>query len=156
MSSHIGPANQQSTASTVQCSVRNTATRWLTTVNYDLLIFDDKLVVSRGISWRTAPSDLAAGHKAGSLKAADHKRVQHTATVPEDVLLSEDAGNRVVSPEAVRCARLRRRMKLARLEVELKAGDKLKFMWLDLSSRNGDYNEIRQALKRLLGPKLKS
>jgi len=47
-------------------------------------------------------------------------------------------------------------MKIAHLRLRLKAGEKLTYKWLDRPSHDGNYDDIRQALLHLLGPKLKA
>ena len=138
------------------CSVRNTATRWLTTENYDLVNFDDRLVVSRGISLKTARRDIDAGRVAGPQLAADRERLARAARVPIDELLAPDAGNRVVWPQEVERVAVSRRMKFAKSKIQLAGGGQLKYIWLDSAIRNGDYGEIRRALETLFGPKLTS
>lgn len=138
------PPNARGTASEPLCSIRNTATRWLTTVNYDLLISQDKLVVIRGISWRTAGRDLSAGHAAGSQTAAGLMRVEHASAIPEAELLAQHTGNRIVRAGEVKTARLGRRIKIAHMKIRLKNGKRLTYKWLGWPSHYGDYHEIHR------------
>ena len=74
-------------------AVKNTAKRWLTTVNYDLLIYQDKLVVARGISWRTFADDLTEAHVwrkvtgRSDFETVDEARVSRTARGSAEELL---------------------------------------------------------------------
>jgi hypothetical protein len=150
----MGIPNESSASAAPLYAARNTATRWLTTVNYDLLIYDDRLVVTRGISWKTAPDDLRARRKAGSAKGAGEQRVAKAAATPIDEMTDRDGSNRVVPADEVTRATLKRGIMLARLQLELRNGDQLRYSWVHRGSVNGEYARIEQALGQMLGAKL--
>ncbi len=149
----------------------NAATRHLTTVNYDLIIYDDRLVIARGISWRATPRHLAAHAAEGRRRrraglrrrpnemasgAAGGKRVAEAQAIPIDELLSRDAGNRVVEADELACATLSVGVIMVRLCLVLHSGDRLRYTWLNWSSANGEYARIEQALRQVLGAKLQA
>jgi hypothetical protein len=137
-------------------AIKNTAKRWLTTVNYDLLIYDDKIVIARGISWKSTPREVAQRRSLGlSARETDEARVHQAAFSSGERLRESDASNRLIPAAAVLGATLVRGSILSRLELELGGGERMRFMWLRWS-RNADYAEARQALSGLLGAKLRA
>jgi hypothetical protein len=44
-------------------AIKNAAKRWATTVNYDLLIYDDRLLIARGCPTATLLRSLARTHE---------------------------------------------------------------------------------------------
>jgi hypothetical protein len=135
-------------------AIKNTARRWLTMVNYDLLIYDDKIVVARGISWKSVPMEYAQKQSFGLTgRERDEARVHKVVFSSGEPPRESDASNRLIPTAAVLGARLVHGSILARLELELSGGERMRFMWLNWS-RNADYAEARRALSGLLGAKL--
>jgi hypothetical protein len=97
---------------------------------------------------------LPAGWTQRHREEAERERDIRASALTEAELLAHDKGNRIIRPDDVNTARLGRRAKIAHLRFGLNEGKQLTYKWLDLPSRNGDYDEIRRALLQLFGRKL--
>jgi hypothetical protein len=134
--------------------------RWLTTVNYDVLIYLDGLVVARGLSWSGFPAyrkERQEGREQGRSSADIHvARVRRASETPMEQLLAADERNRMIQTDQIVTAWLKRRWGFCALTIHVSAGERLKFAWLNLSRVNGDYDEIATALASVLGERLKA
>jgi hypothetical protein len=132
-------------------TIRNTATRWLTLTNYDLLVYEDVLVasvVSYGSHFEAAK--IAAGSsRALTDRGLDDERVAAAARAGRN----ETAARVVIRADETAAARLSKRMGVVILRLELLHGRDWKFIWLN-AERWADYSHARDALERMLGSKL--
>jgi hypothetical protein len=134
--------------------------RWLTTVNYDVLIYPDGLVVARGLSWSEFPAyrrERQEGREQGQSSADIHvARVRRASETPMKELLAADRRNRIIQTEQIVTAWLKRRWGFCTLTIHVRAGERLKLKWLNLSRVNGDCDEIASTLASVLGDRLKA
>ena len=137
-------------------ALKNTATRWATTVNYDLLIYQDTMVVARGLSWKGFTEEQfesrAIGLKPTSFERDEH-RLTLTSETPLEELLTADSGNRLIRTADIASAKLGRRFGICTLRLTLQGGESLKYMWMN-SSKATKYEPAKVALRELLGAKL--
>jgi len=140
--------------------LRALAERWLTTVNYDVLIYPDSLLVVRGLSWRAFPDyrkERQEGREHGRPASDVHvARVRRASETPMEQLLAADRRNRMIQTDEIVYAPLKRRWGFCALTIHVIDGERLKFTWVNNSRRNGDYNEIAAALASVLGDRLKA
>jgi hypothetical protein len=159
-------------------AVKNAARRWATTVNYDLLIYDDRILVARGLSYRDAAPEL--GSYARETRAAartrretgidvervrperpftpevHEARVQSVASLSVEEVLSKDAGNRLIWSVDIAVARLTRWFGICTFRLKLLTGERLKYMWMDSAKRAAAYAPAKEALQSLLGYRLRA
>src|SRR4051812_15486326 len=91
------------------CTVKNTAKGWATSVNYDLLIYNDRLIVARGLSLVSGLREVWRNREESFGHRIDHDaRVAATAAKSGDELSSADPGNRLIMASEIESARLRR------------------------------------------------
>jgi len=138
--------------------VVNAAARWLTTINYDLLIYEDKVVVARGIALRGSltearESRAVLGRRRSSLEM-NEERVRSTSERELDELLAVK-GNRLIRASDIASATLKRRFGICTLRLKLQTGENLKYKWMNSASLATDYEQAKMALRELLGARLK-
>lgn len=136
----------------------NTAARWLTTVNHDLLIYEDKLVIARGLAVRGSltearESRAVLGRKRSTLEI-NNERIRATSESQLEELLAVD-GNRLIRPSDIATATLKRRFGICTLTLNLQTGQSLKYRWMNSASLATDYEASKVALRDFLGPRLK-
>jgi hypothetical protein len=138
-------------------AVKNTAARWATTINYDLLIYEDKLVVARGLALRGSldearVSRAVLGRKRSPLEG-NEERVRGTSERQLEELLAVK-GNRLIKASDIASANLKRRFGICTLTLNLQAGERLKYRWMNSASLATEYEQAKVAFRRLLGPRL--
>lgn len=131
-------------------AVKNTARRWATTVNYDLLIYDDRILVARGLSYRDAAPERPFTPE------VHEARVQSVASLSVEEVLSRDAGNRLIWSADIAVARLTRWFGICTFRLKLLTGEHLKYMWMDSAKRAAAYAPAKEALQSLLGDRLRA
>ena len=144
-------------------TIRNTATRWLTLTNYDLLLYEDALVASVVTFRSHVEADRRrkrAGERTGvrrtfTDRSLDDERVDAAAATSPDEIAAEDARGAITRSDDVVAARLSKRMGVVTLRLELARSSDRKFMWLD-RERWADYSQALAALERMLGSKLRA
>ena len=144
-------------------TIRNTATRWLTLTNYDLLLYENALVASV-VPFRSNVEAVRRRKRAGERpgvrrtftdRSLDDKRVDAAAATSPDEIAAEDARGAIVRSDDVVAARLSKRMGVVTLRLELARSSDRKFMWLD-RERWADYSLALAALERMLGSKVRA
>ena len=143
--------------------VRNTALRWLTTTNYDLLIRETTLASVRGLQLRSELTEAridAAVYGKGDradrearMRARQDERIADAAVLSEAELLARAPDNMVVPVEAISAARVTRRFGLCKLAATLDDGRRLTWRWMN---RSGPYEEVEPVLRRVFGSRLTS
>ena len=138
-------------------ALKNTATRWATTVNYDLLIYQDTMVVARGLSWKGFTEEQFESRAIG-LKPTSFERDEHRLTLTSETPLEElsTAGTAAIDSSGLRT--LHRPSSGVALESALRGstlqgGESLKYMWM-IFSKATKYEPAKVALRGLLGAKL--
>ena len=128
-------------------AVKNTAARWATTINYDLLIFEDKIVVARGLSFPGSVGEErlrdSVGVKRSALERNDD-RVRDTSERQLEELLAADGGNRLIRVSDIASANLKRRFGTCTLTLNLQTGASLKYRWLNSGSFATDYEQAKE------------
>jgi hypothetical protein len=143
--------------------VRNTALRWLTMTNYDLLIRETALASARGLHVKSelteARIDAAVygkgnfAERGARLHAREEQRIAEVAVLSDAELLARAADNIVVPVEAITAARVSRRLGLCKLAATLDDGRRVTWRWMN---RYGPYEEVEPVLRRVLGSRLTS
>jgi hypothetical protein len=157
--------SRQSTAAellgTPLLTIYNTARRWWTVKNYDLVIYDRAVLIVLGIRLDSLVREMRrrreARHLEGTrglgarISAANDERSATIATTPLPVLLAADPGNRLVGLDEIQSARLSRRLGISTLRLELSDGIRLRFLWTNASWRGFPrYEEAAETLRSLL------
>ena len=118
-------------------TIRNTATRWLTLTNYDLLLYENALVASV-VPFRSNVEAVRRRKRAGERpgvrrtftdRSLDDERVDAPAATSPDEIAAEDARGAIVRSDDVVAARLSKRMGVE-LSLEMARSSGRKFMWL--------------------------
>ena len=138
--------------------MKNTAARLATTVNYDLLIYADRIVVARGLSLRGSVAEErllsdATGVTRSGLER-DEERLTRTSERQLEDLLAADEGNRLIRASDIASANLKRRFGICTLTLDLEGGESLKYRWLNSASAAADYEQAKGAFRELLGARL--
>jgi hypothetical protein len=159
------PADDEQNAQTVPAaggsvagpigSIKNTATRWMTGVNYDLLIYRERIVVARGFSYRDVKEHRQALRDA-DVREANAARVARAAALDEVALLAQDPGNRVIPVEEIASAILSQRLGICTLRLELASGERVKYRWMNSAKKATALYDARSWLIEALGIKLGS
>jgi hypothetical protein len=138
--------------------VTNTAVRWATTINYDLLLYEDKLVVARGFELRrSVKEELFLRDVVGVERSSaerNEERVRKTAEQQLEELLAADENNRVIRAWEIASASLKHRLGICSLRLTLRTGEKLKYRWMNSASFATKYKPAKEAFLQFLGPRL--
>ena len=140
--------------------MRNTADRLLlTTTNYDLLFYGDRLVAVKGLSLgaglASAATDPREGSSAEWLESKNTERVRAATAAEGSTTPAESSGDRfVVRFDEISRATLTKRFGVVKLRLELSDGRKLVWRWMN-SSLATRYDDAAPALRQLLGSVLR-
>jgi hypothetical protein len=147
-------------------TIPNASRRWLTTVNYDLLVFDDRLVALKGLTLKggaaQARTDQRVRRALGApaeesswarQRARDEERVA-AAAVDAAVASSDRPDRIVVRFDDVRQARLTKRFGIVALRLTLEDGSSHRWMWMN-NSMARRYAETAPVLRAVLGSRLR-
>jgi hypothetical protein len=142
--------------------VPNTARRWLTVVNHDLLISESRLVSIRSVSPRSAYAefqvDRALQGKVKGTSAArerihswEERRLREALELTDAELLGRAPDNAIIALAEISAARLTMGRRFCKLGVRLEDGSRQRWIW---SSRYAPVEEVEPVLRRLLGERL--
>jgi hypothetical protein len=141
--------------------VFNAARRWMTTTNFDLFIYSDRLVAVRGFTVRSGLREARVERKTvGKASWAESEtrrrrreaeRVADALRLREEDVLAQYPENDAVRIDSICDARFRRRVGVCWLALSLADGEIVKWMWL---SRYAPYEEAEPVLRRVLGERL--
>jgi hypothetical protein len=145
-------------------AVRNTSRGWLTTVNHELFLYEDRLVSVRGATLRSGTAAARKRSKesgqasikedwAGLSEDAD-RRVADVLATPEAAVL-ERRDSALVAVDDVAEARLARRIGICKLVLKTRDGRKLAWRWMDVKM-NGKFDEVAPVVRRVFGDRLRA
>jgi hypothetical protein len=78
------------------------------------------------------------------------RRSAEIAATPVPTILAADPGNRLVALDEIESAVLSQHLGICRLKLRLTDGARVKFIWLNSSRMNANYDEATKALTDLL------
>jgi hypothetical protein len=146
--------------------VPNTATRWVTAANYDLLIWETRFASVRGLTMKSVIEDdriermiLGKGRRKTWREATARQqglageRAETAVRLSEPELLARAPGNIVLDWSAIAAARLTKRTGLCTMRLTLADGRRLKWQWMN-SQMAARYEDVEPVLRRVLGPRL--
>jgi hypothetical protein len=140
-------------------TIYNTARRWLTLKNYDLVLYEHAMLIVLGLTVGNVGREKQRRRevrKAGArgvgaqVPAGNAERSAKIAVTPFTTILAADRGNRLVHLEEIASAVLTRRLGVCKLRLHLTDGTQLKFIWLNSSRMNAAYAEVANTFARLL------
>jgi len=143
--------------------VRHTSLRWLTTVNHELFIWENKFASIRGLTLKSGLNDAridttirgkvaSSDAKARTREWAD-ERVASALELSENELLMQAPDNMMFETSAITAARLTKHFGICKLSVTLDDGRRLRWRWMN-SAMCGRYEEVAPVLRRTLGSRL--
>ena|ERR1700720_4178552 len=139
-------------------TIYNTAERWLTLKNYDLLFYEHHLLIVLGLNTRNLRREMrrrrevrqAGFHRPLShVPAGNAERSANIAGTAVSDILTAERGNRLVPLEEVQSAVLSRRLGICRLKLRLTDQTRLRFIWANLSV-NANYDHVIETLTDLM------
>jgi hypothetical protein len=139
-------------------AIYNTAYRWLTLKNYDLLFHEHVLLIVLGLTTHNLPREMRRRREArragfrrplSHVPAANAERSANIAAMPVSAILAADSGNRLVPLQQIESAVLSRRFGNCTLALRLRDKTRPRFKWLNLSV-NADYDHVVETLTDLI------
>ncbi len=140
-------------------TIYNTARHLWSLENYDLVLYQHAILIVLGLGMHNLGREKQRrrevrkeGHRGLMVQvpAGNAERSAEIAATPLPTILAADSGNRLVALEDIESAVLSRRLGICKLEMRLTDETRLKYSWLNLSSRNADYDDVVRTLTRLL------
>ena len=135
-------------------TIYNTAGRWLTLKNYDLLVYENALLIVLGLTARNLGREMRRRRETRKARfrrplshvpAGNAERSANIAATPVPAILAADHGNRLVPLDEIESAVLSRRLGTCKLELRLQDETRPRFIWLNLSV-NANYDHVIETL----------
>ncbi|HWX96191.1 MAG TPA: hypothetical protein VNZ01_04995 [Solirubrobacteraceae bacterium] len=139
-------------------TIYNTAERWLTLKNYDLVFYENAVLIVLGLTARNLRREMRRRRevrRAGFRRPLSHvpagnaERSAYIAATPVPATLAEDRGNRLVPLDEIESAGLSRRLGMCKLKLRLTDETHATFIWANLSV-NANYDHVTETLTDLL------
>jgi hypothetical protein len=146
-------------------TIYNTAQRWLTLKNYDLVLYEQAVLIALGLNLRNLGREkrrrrevrrAGARGLGAQVPAGNAERSAEIAATPVPAILASDPGDQLVRLGEIEAAVLSRRLGHCKLRLNLSGNTRLQFLWLNSSRMNADYADVTTTLSHLLSERFRA